>query len=180
MLSKGMTVEDAAMRWVSEFNEVPPGVVNLLKAETEMTEITPPAAGDLIRLIERPEGYDGGAEEGEIVSRLPDGRYKVRMWDEQDVAIPEEDFYVIREYETPIWGTMWAFGDSLDNYWLSDPAHLQAMADCGFRVFEQEDYDYLFGIDGAGYDFWESHWCPLYRVRGLRWHDPDTEENNDR
>lgn len=44
------------------------------------------------------------------------------------------------------------------------------MADCGFRVYKQEDYEYIFGIDGAGYDFYESHWCPLYKARGLHWH----------
>ena len=44
------------------------------------------------------------------------------------------------------------------------------MADCGFRIYEQEDYGYIFGIDGAGYDFYEAHWIPLYKARGLKWH----------
>lgn len=49
------------------------------------------------------------------------------------------------------------------------------MADCGFRIYEQEDYGYIFGIDGAGYDFYDEHWCPLYKARGLRWHDEEGE-----
>ena len=31
-------------------------------------------------------------------------------------------------------------------------------------------------IDGAGYDFYESHWIPLYKARGLQWHETETEE----
>ena len=75
-----------------------------------------------------------------------------------------------------MWGTMWAFGDQIDNDWLN-PIYsdlvgdgLQLMADCGFRIYEQEDYGYVFGIDGAGYDFYEAHWIPLYKARGLKWH----------
>lgn len=29
------------------------------------------------------------------------------------------------------------------------------------------------GIDGAGYDFYESHWIPLYTVRGLEYHSEE-------
>lgn len=68
-----------------------------------------------------------------------------------------------------MWGTMWSFHNSLDDYWLSD--NLQAMSDCGFRIYEHDEWGYFFGIDGAGYDFYESHWIPLYKARGLRWHE---------
>lgn len=50
------------------------------------------------------------------------------------------------------------------------------MADCGFRIYEQEDLGYVFGIDGAGYDFYSEHWIPLYKARGLHWHK---EEDGD-
>ena len=72
-----------------------------------------------------------------------------------------------------MWGTMWAFGEEIDNEWLRGEYFgngIQAMADCGFRIYEQEDYGYIFGVDGAGYNFYESHWIPLYKARGLRWH----------
>jgi hypothetical protein len=70
----------------------------------------------------------------------------------------------------PMWGTMWSFDNSADNAWLDDKKNLRAMADCGFRIYQQEDYGYIFGIDGAGYDFYEAHWIPLYKARGLKWH----------
>ena len=47
------------------------------------------------------------------------------------------------------------------------------MADCGFRIYQSEDYGYVFGIDGAGYNFYEAHWIPLYKARGFQWHEVD-------
>ena len=70
----------------------------------------------------------------------------------------------------PMWGTMWSFGNSADVYWLEEKDGLELMAECGFRIYEQEDFGYLFGIDGAGYSFMDQHWIPLYKARGLRWH----------
>ena len=74
----------------------------------------------------------------------------------------------------PMWGTMWSFSEPLDDWWLEEKNGLEAMARCGFRIYRQEDYGYIFGIDGAGYDFYEDHWIPLYKERGIQWHD--TEE----
>ena len=73
----------------------------------------------------------------------------------------------------PMWGTMWSFGDSADDSWLEEEDGLELMAKCGFRIYEQEDFGYLFGIDGAGYSFMEAHWIPLYKARGLRWHEKE-------
>lgn len=73
----------------------------------------------------------------------------------------------------PMWDTMWSFGDSIDNDWLNGEFGvngLKQMIDCGFRVYKSEDWGYVFGIDGAGYDFFEAHWIPLYDARGLKWH----------
>lgn len=69
-----------------------------------------------------------------------------------------------------------AFGDSIDEEWLGRDDNLRVMADCGFRIYEQEDIGYLFGIDGAGYDFYGEHWIPLYKARGLHWHKEKEED----
>lgn len=84
----------------------------------------------------------------------------------------DDEYWESRDY-LPMWGTMWSFSEMLDNWWLEECGGLQKMADCGFRIYEQEDYGYIFGIDGAGYDFYEAHWIPLYEARGLKWHDDD-------
>lgn len=68
---------------------------------------------------------------------------------------------------------MWAFDNSCDIDWLEN--NMQVMANCGFRIYESKDYGYVFGIDGAGYDFYESHWIPLYKARGFKWHDNEEE-----
>ena len=70
----------------------------------------------------------------------------------------------------PMWSTMWSFGNSADDYWIEKGDGLELMAECGFRIYEQEDFGYLFGIDGAGYSFMDEHWIPLYKARGLHWH----------
>ena len=70
----------------------------------------------------------------------------------------------------PMWGWMWTFDCRLDEGWARDNADI--LADCGFRTYEdQETGDIYIGIDGAGYDFYAEHWIPLYKARGLRWHD---------
>ena len=91
---------------------------------------------------------------------------------EEVTPMTEEQLEEVESF-LPMWGTMWSFGDIMDNYWLEEKGGLEAMARCGFRVYTQEDFGYIFGIDGAGYDFYEDHWIPLYKERGLHWH---TEE----
>ena len=98
----------------------------------------------------------------------------IKLWEHSGY----NDFYEITPYTDeerdeiydtfPMWGTMWSFGNSADEWWLEN--NLETMKECGFRIYESEDYGYVFGIDGAGYDFYESHWMPLYEAIGLRWH----------
>ena len=45
-------------------------------------------------------------------------------------------------------------------------------------MYESGEFGYFFGIDGAGYDFYECHWIPLYKARGLQWHDEMTESGS--
>ena len=97
-----------------------------------------------------------------------------KLWEYSDYTdfyeiTPYTDEEIEKIYDTlPMWGTMWSFGESIDEWWLEE--NLETMKECGFRIYESEDFGYVFGIDGAGYDFYESHWIPLYEARGLRWH----------
>lgn len=76
----------------------------------------------------------------------------------------------------PMWGTMWSFGDPCDDWWLENENGIEVMSRCGFRIYSHEEFGYFFGIDGAGYDFYADHWIPLYKKRGLEWHDPQAEK----
>ena len=71
---------------------------------------------------------------------------------EQQKISPMNDF--------PIWGTLWMFNNPVDEAWAYD--NLDVMKKCGFWVYESDELGLFFGIDGAGYDFYERHWIPLY------------------
>ena len=178
------TISDAAHRWVGEFNAIPQIlIVKLIKLDPdEVYEITPPGRGDQVYIMfgeyEGKYGniiglHDCGENEDEN-----DSLYDIRVDGKDDVVIvlDRNDFEVQHDDYLPMWGTMWSFGDTADEYWLEKLGGLQIMADCGFRIYEQEDLGYVFGIDGAGYDFYSEHWIPLYKARGLHWHK---EEDGD-
>lgn len=98
--------------------------------------------------------------------------YDPEEW--QEVTQSDTTFYE----ELPAWGTMWQFNDWCDSYWLEEKGGLQVLSDCGFRIFKSDEFGHFFGIDGAGYDFYEEHWIPLYKARGLHWHNE--EEHNEK
>lgn len=173
MIKQGMTIKDATERWVNQFNAIPTGMIEKLMRldPCGWREITLPTRGDLVRLHRRRKGYD----EGEI--RGIDGRdYHIWLSDCASTVAFENEFDVIRYETVPMWGTMWSFAERPDDDWLAGPGALRAMSDCGFRIFESDEFGYFFGIDGAGYDFYAEHWVPLYRARGLAWHDPAAEK----
>lgn len=95
----------------------------------------------------------------------------IDSWSEVTVfdEINEEDY---REF-LPMWGTLWGFSDPTDIWWLEENGGIAIMSKLGFRIYYHEEWGYFFGIDGAGYDFYEAHWIPLYIARGLHWHKED-------
>lgn len=104
-----------------------------------------------------------------IPSSVVDKLWEYSGYDDFNEITPYTEEEIEEIYDTfPMWGTMWSFGDIVDEWWLEN--NLEVMKECGFRIYESEDYGYVFGIDGAGYDFYEIHWIPLYNARGLRWH----------
>ena len=161
------TIKEAAQAWVREFNTIPISILEKLLEinPDELQEITPPAVGDRVYVYNPPAGEN----EGEIIRR-EDDLYTIELDDGTTCVLESGEFDVQHDDFLPMWGTLWAFWDSVDNWWLEEHGGLQAMADCGFRIYEQEDYEYVFGIDGAGYDFYSEHWIPLYKARGLHWH----------
>ena len=171
-----MTIKEATEKWVDGFNAIPQAVIEKLIAyngSDEVREITPPTIGDYVYVYTLPDDADTLEHRGEITNYDEEsGLYTVELDTETIVEVEEDDFEVERDGGLPMWGTMWSFGESIDDWWV-EHGGLKAMADCGFRVYEQEDFGYIFGIDGAGYDFYELHWIPLYKARGLRWHDEE-------
>lgn len=71
------------------------------------------------------------------------------------------------------WSTMFSFKNSLDEEWAEK--NIQAFEEVGIVVYDVPYYGIVFGIDGAGYNFYEEHWIPLYEARGLQWHEVEDE-----
>ena len=164
-------INEAAHAWVREFNAYPIGVISKLCEYEEVEEVMPPTAYDRVSIW----GGEHEGTDGEIVERDGD-KYVVLLDNGEKIEVDESDIYVERDSTLPMWGWMWAFGDVLDDEWLDRDDNLRVVADCGFRIYKQEDMGYLFGIDGAGYDFYGEHWIPLYKARGLRWHKEKEED----
>lgn len=171
MSRKGVTVRDATERWVREFNAIPQGMIDKLMSFDcdDWHEVTPPTKGDRVYVYDEKQiGYIKSCdEESEL--------YAIELDNDKLISCTRDDYMVENDDILPMWGMMWSFSDNADDYWLEELGGLRIMSECGFRIYESDEFGYFFGIDGAGYSFMEAHWEPLYRRRGLRWHDEEME-----
>ena len=100
--------------------------------------------------------------------------FQGEFWDEwefygrlDEFEDDEEEFGSV---DVPMWGTLWMMDDWTDERWIDENREL--VANLGFTICENYENGWiLLGIDGAGYDFYEFHWIPLYEARGLKWHE---------
>lgn len=168
-MNKNMNIKEATEKWVNGFNGIPLElIVKAYKDDIEnIYEVTPITVGDRVWSNEEQEEMEVleiNVDEGtcEVVS-YSDETFTLELG---DISRENEDYF-------PMWGRMWTFGESIDNWWLEDEDNQRKMAECGFRIYECDELGYVFGIDGAGYSFYDEHWIPLYRARGLEWHDKE-------
>lgn len=178
MLEYGMTIREAAERWVQGFNAFPHDMIEKLMAAEPDTwhEVTTPSEGRRVYVFNHPAGCKSKENWGEITGYdEEEDVYTVELDDGTEIQVGEEHFEMETDGGLPMWGTLWAFADSCDDWWLEEQDGIRIISECGFRVFKSDDFGYFFGIDGAGYSFYEAHWVPLYRARGLQWHDPATD-----
>lgn len=179
---KEMTINDATHKWVGEFNAIPQGMIERLMraAPDEWEELTLPRAGSRVHVFDLPDGCDTLEHLGEVITYGVYGedcdKYRVDLDGGPAILVEPDNLEIMDEDALPMWGTMWSFGDSCDNYWLEYADGIRVMSDCGFRIYRHEEWGHFFGIDGAGYDFYSEHWIPLYKRRGLQWHDPAAEK----
>jgi hypothetical protein len=172
MVKEIITKNDAAHEWVKEFDAIRQEMIaKLMKYEPDdWCEVTMPSVCDRVYCYEE-------EERGKItdIDENEDGNivYEIELDNGKIVNYPADDFEVEYDDYLPMWGTMWQFHDNCDNWWLEEDGGLEIMSECGFRIFYSDEFGYWFGIDGAGYDFYEAHWIPLYEKRGLKWHSED-------
>lgn len=156
------TVEDCAHLWVSEFNAIPTMMVSeLMNVDPDSwREVTEPSSGAVV-FVAGNVGTVETVRDGEALVHLANG---LCFW------VPKGKCEVDYCDALPMWGTMWSFSDPCDIWWVEEGDGVEVLSRCGFRVFYHEEYGYFFGIDGAGYSFYDEHWIPMYLDRGLRWH----------
>jgi hypothetical protein len=159
-----MTIAEAAEKWVDSFNAIPQALlVKAYKNDIDsVSELTKVKTGDNVWSND----YQG---EYEIKSMDIENETAVIDVDGEDKTVKIDDLSHDYDDFFPMWGTLWTFNDSSDEDWAEN--HLQEMTNCGFRIYESDELGIFFGIDGAGYDFYREHWIPLYKARGLQWHD---------
>ena len=169
------TIRDAVNAWVGEMNAIPTGMVQkLVEYEPEAWHtVTVPSQNDRVYVT-----FDGDNPygPGEIID-IEDDTYTIELDSGETVVVESGEFEMENDSDLPMWGTMWQFGDSADEYWLTELGGLRAMSECGFTIVESSEFGYFFGIDGAGYSFYEEHWIPLYKARGLHWHKEADDED---
>ncbi len=112
------------------------------------------------------ETYDGygkieKVDEEKVIVRISSTDDKVVV-DKNSIEVEGRDWF-------PAWYILFQPRNTTDEHFIRE--NLQKVADCGFRIYEHVDYGIYLGIDGGGYDFYEAHWIPLYKARGLQWHD---------
>jgi len=76
---------------------------------------------------------------------------------------PCEDQYYSEVPKIPMWGWVFVPDVSLDAEWIEENAR-KIYAECGIFVYRTDEIGVYLGINGAGYDFYEAHWLPLYRL----------------
>ncbi|NUJ17419.1 hypothetical protein FKN04_12620 [Bacillus glycinifermentans] len=143
---KNLTIREAAQKWYGEFNEIPQSLID---------KAYPTSEGFEILVTEKECGYCGS----EDIHKNKDNELYCGSCNSNDIY---------NKCEFPIWETMWTFKHEYDEVWAKK--NLDKMKECGFWVYESKELGLFFGIDGGGYDFYDSHWIPLYKARGLKYH----------
>ncbi len=167
------TIREATEKWIDGFSYVPGSVIEKLVKHDESVSYYD---SDSFRLIASPRieclGCNGHCDREFTIAEL-------REASDRGKGIPCEhcqynngdDWQTGKpEYAFPCgWGTLFAPKSSLDIDWAIE--NKEEIGLLGFFVFESEDWEILLGIDAGGFDFYETYWIPLYKLRGLQWHE---------
>ena len=142
-------------------------------------EVTVPKIGQTVRLAysicDGVLYYDGSS--GEIINiyyGTDENLYKILLDKaENPIILSRSDFKVEQYLKLPMWSSMFQFRWHSDSLWLTKKDNIKIMSDLGFRIYKNEEWGYFFGIDGAGYNFYESHWIPLYNKINIKYSEKE-------
>lgn len=174
---KFKTIREAAEIWVREMNFIDIKLIQdaISGKEYEWNEITPLTVGETV-YCSSGIGLDGNFYRGNGEVAEINGDQIVVLMDDVEKNVLADKCNVEEESRDcfPMRSTMFQPKDRCDEKWIVD--NLQQVAECGFRIFEHDNYGIFLGIDGCGYDFYAEHWIPLYKARGLQWHEEEGEK----
>lgn len=167
------TIREAAEQWIDQFDRVPASVIEKMAQADEAMNYYD---SDSLRLVAGPRiaciwcgaTYEGEHSLEQLHELDQSRRGEPCPFCEGNSGDQWERGFPVNAFPCG-WSTLFAPRDGLDREWVLE--HADAVAGLGFFVFESEDYGCLLGIDGAGYDFYDAFWIPLYRLRGLHWHE---------
>jgi len=119
------------------------------------------------------KAFEEDWENIEILAPTLEAWIKAYGEDYEDEEEAEDAFYESEErFPFPMWGWYFQPSDPLDADWFEEHAE-EVYLKCGVCVYCTDETGIMLGINGAGYNFYDSHWLPLYRLRGLKWHDEE-------
>lgn len=72
--------------------------------------------------------------------------------------------------DAPMWST-WFIPSDFTYEWIE--RHEEETMDCGFTLIYNYSDLFAIGVDGAGYNFRDTHFTRLYDAMGMHWHDED-------
>lgn len=126
-----ITVKDAAQEWVNGFNAIPYAVIEKICNHDidSIYELTKDREGDYIYSYKH-------NDMGEIEEILKD--HIIATIDGRKVKLKSNEYTVEHDSFLPMWGTLWTFGEWLDENWAKE--NLRTISNCGFRIYEQEDF----------------------------------------
>jgi len=159
-------LEDVIDWWTRGFNAIPLSVAEKLLDYDgdQFFEITPPQKGSRVYVFSK-------GVCGEVIDISNKNVYRIKMGGKsKPIKVTDQDMELKHDRALPRWGRMWSFNRDVDNRWLEDKENQKKVAACGFRIYKQEDYGYIFGIDIIGDGFHDAYWLSLYKARGLQWH----------
>lgn len=121
MAKAGMTISDAAHEWVREMNAYPQEMIEtLMQAKPDdWHEVTMPRVCDRVYVCNLPDGCEDYDPNGEIENIAGDV-YLVNLEDGNTVELGADDFEVERDSILPMWGWLWSFSDSADDYFIDE------------------------------------------------------------
>lgn len=171
-----MSKEYAMQRFKDKLNRVPREIFKMLYNNEQINEVTQFSVGNRVYGIQ-------GNFYGIIVSDkvLDDNGNKLEGYfivetDEDCLTVTSDELRHIFEESLP----MWAFKNNADNNWIKNDG-IEKMSKLGFRIYENESYSYIFGIENYEQESLSKYWESLYNIMGLTLHmneDIKTVETN--